>query len=112
MLKPLLFLLTFALTSTYVVASSSSASSQTIIKSPNDQREDHSTILSNKLTVLLISDPETDKASAALDVNIGSSDDPVEFQGLAHFLEHMLFLGTKKFPDPDEYQKYINVINL
>jgi insulysin len=107
-LKPLLFLLTFALTSTYVVASSSSASSQTIIKSPNDQREYHSTILSNKLTVLLISDPETDKASAALDVNIGSSDDPVEFQGLAHFLEHMLFLGTKKFPDPDEYQKYIS----
>jgi secreted Zn-dependent insulinase-like peptidase len=94
------------LTSAYVAAST--VSTQTIIKSPNDQREYYSTTLSNKLTVLLISDPETDKASAALDVNIGSSDDPAEFLGLAHFLEHMLFLGTKKFPNPDEYQKYIS----
>lgn len=108
MLKPVLFLITLVLTSTSVTANTSTTSTQNIIKSPNDQREYHSTTLSNKLTVLLISDPETDKASAALDVNIGSSDDPIEFQGLAHFLEHMLFLGTKKFPKPDEYQKYIS----
>jgi insulysin len=107
-LKPVLFLITFVLTSTSVIANTSIASTQTIVKSPNDQREYHSITLSNKLTVLLISDPKTDKASAALDVNIGSSDDPIDFQGLAHFLEHMLFLGTKKFPDPDEYQKYIS----
>ena len=103
-----MFLITFVLTSTSVTANTSITSTQNIIKSPNDQREYYSTTLSNKLTVLLISDPETDKASAALDVNIGSSDDPSEFQGLAHFLEHMLFLGTKKFPNPDEYQKYIS----
>ena len=103
-----MFLITFVLTSTSVIANTSTTSTQNIIKSPNDQRVYHSTTLSNKLTVLLISDPETDKASAALDVNIGSSDDPIEFQGLAHFLEHMLFLGTKKFPNPDEYQKYIS----
>jgi len=103
-----LFLITFVLTSTSATANTSTTSTQHIIKSPNDQREYHSTTLSNKLTVLLISDPETDKASAALDVNIGSSDDPIEFQGLAHFLEHMLFLGTKKYPKPDEYQKYIS----
>jgi len=107
-LKPVLFLITFVLISTSITANTTPASTQDIIKSPNDQREYHSTTLSNNLTVLLISDPETDKASAALDVNIGSSDDPIEYQGLAHFLEHMLFLGTKKFPNPDEYQKYIS----
>jgi len=96
------------LTSTSITANTTKASTQNIIKSPNDQREYHSVTLSNNLTVLLISDPETDKASAALDVNVGSSDDPIEFQGIAHFLEHMLFLGTKKFPNPDEYQKYIS----
>ena len=80
----------------------------TIPKSPNDQREYHALTLSNKLQVLLISDPSSDKASAALDVYVGSADDPKEFLGLAHFLEHMLFLGTKKYPTPDEYQKFIS----
>ncbi|CAG2123363.1 unnamed protein product, partial [Medioppia subpectinata] len=33
--------------------------------------------------------------------------DPRDVQGLAHFAEHMLFLGTKKYPDDDDYNKYI-----
>ena len=33
--------------------------------------------------------------------------DPESRQGLAHFLEHMLFLGTKKFPEAGEYGKYL-----
>jgi len=27
--------------------------------------------------------------------------------GLAHFCEHMLFLGSKKYPNEDEYREYI-----
>lgn len=64
--------------------------------------------LANGLQVLLISDPETDKAAAALDVSVGAGDDPANRAGLAHFLEHMLFLGTKKYPKPDEYQQFIS----
>ena len=26
----------------------------------------------------------------------------------AHFLEHMLFLGTGKYPDENEYSKFLN----
>ncbi|GAA3932559.1 insulinase family protein [Litoribacillus peritrichatus] len=63
--------------------------------------------LSNKLRVLLISDPEADKASAALDVHVGSLRDPEGREGLAHFLEHMLFLGTEDFPEAGEYQQFI-----
>jgi insulysin len=48
--------------------------------------------LSNKLSVLLVSDPETDKASAALDVHVGHLLDPPEAAGLAHFCEHLLFM--------------------
>ena len=84
------------------------ATTSTIIKSPNDTRDYLSLTLPNQLEVIVISDPETDKAAASLDVNIGSSDDPNDFEGLAHFLEHMLFLGTEKYPEPDEYQKYIS----
>ncbi len=79
-----------------------------IQKSPNDQREYLALNLPNQLQVMLVSDPTTDKASAAMDVYVGSADDPSDFLGLAHFLEHMLFLGTKKYPTPDEYQKFIS----
>jgi insulysin len=52
--------------------------------------------LRNKLEALLVHDPETDKAAAAMDVNVGSFSDPPDLQGLAHGLEHMLFMGTEK----------------
>lgn len=38
---------------------------------------------------------------------IGSMNDPVELPGLAHFLEHMLFLGTEKYPEENDYSKYL-----
>ena len=45
---------------------------------------------------MLVSDPACDHAAAAMDVSVGSASDPEELPGLAHFLEHMLFLGTEK----------------
>ena len=39
------------------------------------------------------------KAAAALSVGIGHFSDPWELQGLSHYLEHMLFMGSEKFPD-------------
>jgi secreted Zn-dependent insulinase-like peptidase len=79
-----------------------------VIKSPNDDRAYRSLELANGLKVLLISDPQTDKSAAALDVGVGSAQDPADREGLAHFLEHMLFLGTDKFPEPEAYQAYIS----
>ena len=46
----------------------------------------------------MISDATADKAAAAMDVRVGSWGDPERFQGLAHFCEHMLFMGTKPYP--------------
>lgn len=78
-----------------------------IIKPANDQREYRSLRLDNGLEVLLISDKQARQAAAALDVFVGSGADPKKHQGLAHFLEHMLFLGTKKYPEADEYQSFL-----
>lgn len=78
-----------------------------IIQSQNDNRHYQAFTLDNELKVLIISDPETKKAAASLDVFVGSASDPDERAGLAHFLEHMLFLGTEKYPDADEYQTFI-----
>lgn len=78
------------------------------IKSPNDDRAYRSFTLENKLKVMLISDPDTVKGAAALDVHVGAGADPEGRQGLAHFLEHMLFLGTAKYPNAGEYQEFIS----
>jgi insulysin len=77
------------------------------LKGPLDKREYRYVTLANRLRVLLVSDPTTDTAAAALDIDVGSGDDPDERLGLAHFLEHMLFLGTQKYPEAGEYQRFI-----
>ena len=77
-------------------------------KSPNDAKQYQTITLGNGLRALLVHNPESNKSAAALAVNVGHFDDPTHRQGLAHFLEHMLFLGTKNFPDGSEYQQFIN----
>lgn len=79
-----------------------------IVKSENDKRNYRYLILDNQLRVLLISDPATEKAAAALDVQVGANQNPPDRLGLAHFLEHMLFLGTEKYPHAGEYQEFIS----
>ena len=59
--------------------------------------------LRNGLEAVLVSDADADEAGAALSVRAGSFDDTL--MGLAHFHEHMLFLGTEKYPGEDEYEK-------
>ncbi|HOY22119.1 MAG TPA: insulinase family protein [Cellvibrio sp.] len=77
-----------------------------INKSENDNRDYRYLTLSNNLRVLLISDPAAEKSAAALNVHVGSHQNPKERPGLAHFLEHMLFLGTEKYPTAGEYQDF------
>ncbi|XP_059803576.1 insulin-degrading enzyme isoform X1 [Hypanus sabinus] len=79
-----------------------------VVKSPEDKREYRGLELTNGIRVLLIHDPTTDKSSAALDVHIGSLADPKEIPGLAHFCEHMLFLGTEKYPKENEYNQFLS----
>lgn len=64
-------------------------------------------VLENGARILLISDPETDKSAAALDVHIGAMSDPEGLPGLAHFCEHMLFLGTSKYPQENALKKFL-----
>ncbi len=77
--------------------------------SRNDHRDYRSIKLKNGLNVLLIQDPYTDKAAASLCVNVGHFDDPDSRQGMAHFLEHMLFLGTRSYPQHSAFSDFMNV---
>ena len=65
------------------------------------------TLRSNGLKVLLIHDRETEKGSASMSVHVGHFSDPDDRPGLAHFCEHMLFLGTEKYPEEAEYKRYL-----
>ena len=79
-----------------------------IVKSPTDTREYRALVLNNGLKVMLIFDDKADQAAAALDIQVGSGHDPSDRPGLAHFLEHMLFLGTRQYPGAGEYQQFIS----
>ena len=79
-----------------------------LLKSANDKRKYRHSTLSNQLTVVLVEDADTEKSSACIDVGVGSMSNPKEVEGLAHFLEHMLFLGTEKYPIENAYSQYLN----
>ena len=81
--------------------------STSVIKSKNDQREYNVIVLPNQIEILLISDPLTERSAVALAVKAGSYDEKEGFWGLAHFLEHMLFLGTKKYPEEGSFNTFI-----
>ncbi len=88
-------------------AAAAFADESQLAKSELDDRSYRYLVLENGMQVMLVSDAETDKAAASLDVAVGHGSDPANRQGLAHFLEHMLFLGTEKYPEPGEYQAFI-----
>ncbi|XP_040574889.2 nardilysin [Lepeophtheirus salmonis] len=47
-------------------------------------------------------------SAAGLCVGVGSFSDPDELPGLAHFLEHMIFMGSEKFPDENSFTNFIS----
>lgn len=79
-----------------------------VTKSENDQRDYRYLTLVNGLRVLLVADASAEKSAAALNVYVGSHQNPQQRAGLAHFLEHMLFLGTEKYPQAGSYQDFIS----
>lgn len=64
--------------------------------------------LDNGLEAYLVSDPSAETSAAALAVHVGSWSDPEEFPGMAHFLEHMLFMGTKAHPNENAFSQYVS----
>ncbi|WP_115718267.1 insulinase family protein [Gallaecimonas mangrovi] len=76
-------------------------------KSPFDHRTYRHITLANGLPVLVVEDAKSHKAAAAVAVRVGHFFDPPHREGLAHFVEHLLFLGTDTHPGAGEYQNFI-----
>lgn len=63
------------------------------------------TTLENGIDVMLITSDKVSNTSVSLTINVGYYQDTIP--GMAHFLEHMLFMGTKKYPEEGYFQKFI-----
>jgi len=48
------------------------------------------------------------RAAVAMTVGVGSFHDPEECQGLAHFLEHLIFMGSEKYPTENELDAFLS----
>ena len=80
-----------------------------VLEVPEHETRLYSTLtLSNGLRVVLVSDPETkERAAAAMTVNVGHMSDPADSPGLAHFLEHLLFQGSEKYPGDSTFKTFL-----
>lgn len=54
------------------------------------------------------SESKSDVFGMSLSVHIGSFSDPVEAQGLAHLLEHMISMGSERYPVKNHFDQFIN----
>ncbi len=59
------------------------------------------TTLDNGLTIVVIEDKRAPILTHMVWYKVGSRDDPMGKSGLAHYLEHLMFKGTKRIPSGD-----------
>jgi len=65
-----------------------------MVKSARDKRKFHRTVLPNGVDLLLVHQPGGGLGACAVDVNSGWWNDPKDIGGLAHFTEHLMFMGN------------------
>lgn len=80
---------------------------ETINKSDHDPRTYQAIKLNNGMIVLLVSDPKATKSLAAVSIPVGSLENPDSQLGLAHYLEHMILMGSKKYPEPSSLSEFL-----
>lgn len=76
---------------------------------PHDGREYRLYQHANGLRCLLISDPRASAATCVAQVDAGSHDEPTSHLGLAHLLEHMLFMGSERYPQPGSFPALVSL---
>lgn len=79
-----------------------------VYSSRNDQMIYYKFNLKNKLQIFLIDDSGSNISSALMYVSVGSNDNPKDLEGLAHYLEHMLFMGSDLYPGGTYFQNSVS----
>jgi insulysin len=65
-------------------------------------------VLPNGIPTTIVRVNAAEKSSCSLAVKAGAQDDPTDRQGLAHFTEHAVFLGSVKFPEERAYKEFLS----
>ena len=78
-----------------------------IEKSESDPRQYQAIKLPNEMTVLLVSDEKAVKSLTAVSLPVGALEDPDSQQGLAHYLEHMVLMGSAKYPQSGSMSEFL-----
>ena len=78
-----------------------------VLKSPADTRTFSLHATPTGVAALLVSDADADREGAAVAVSVGYFSDPAAVPGLAHFLEHMLFMGSEKYPVENDFEQHL-----
>lgn len=76
-------------------------------RAPTDRSQIRHLVLPNGMQTLLVSDPQFNVSAVSVAVGVGSLADPPKRQGMAHYLEHMLFLGSEKYPSEADFDAYL-----
>lgn len=76
--------------------------------SPNDNKNYLAMTLDNGLRVVIVEHESSHKSACSLVVNAGHFDDPIDRPGFAHFVEHLLFNGNQKYPEPNELNQFVS----
>lgn len=81
--------------------------SEAIRKSQQDPRDYRAIRLDNGMLVLLVSDKAAVKSLSAVAVPVGSLQNPDDQLGLAHYLEHMILMGSVNYPEPENLSEFL-----
>ncbi|EJC99121.1 uncharacterized protein FOMMEDRAFT_160684 [Fomitiporia mediterranea MF3/22] len=65
--------------------------------------------LANHLEATIVSDKHADRSAACMDVSTGYFHDPDDMPGTAHFCEHLMFMGSKRYEQENGYQQYLDL---
>ncbi len=68
--------------------------------------------LKNGLRVLLNPDSSSNTASIAMGISVGSRHEREGLTGISHMFEHLMFKGTKKYPDFDKTYAAAGALNI
>lgn len=80
-------------------------------KSSSDKKEYEALCLENGVKVLFVKQQNeicSKLAAVAMCVGSGCFNDPKDVQGMSHFLEHMIFMGSEKYPKENEFDQFVS----
>lgn len=78
-----------------------------VYSSINDKLKYRTIALDNKMKIFLIQDDDSNISSANMLVNVGHMHNPESMPGMAHYLEHMLFMGSDIYPGGNFFQNKV-----